>query len=168
MVEAPLLRPEERRRNIFVSPALAGELAGRNLARALPFGAIRENLIGPFVRGEVLTISWTRREQRSSSRRNRHHPQLEKLEGYDEIWVLCQREPRPGWRLSGRFLSKDVLVLLDFRHKDEIGNNYASVSASVIHQWQRLFGCRLPHTGTDISGYVGGTFSDYDELMRSR
>ena len=164
LVEAPLPRDVERRRQVFVTPELAEALKGRTLETGLPPFPIKA-LIGQFVTGGVLTIGWTRRQPRSARNRDRH-PELERLEGNDEIWVLCQRRPRPGWRILGRFIGPDVLALLIARHKNDIGDNYQAAILDTISAWQARFDQLQAHTGSLISDYISGEFYDYDRPTR--
>lgn len=53
-----------------------------------------------FAAGHLVTVS----------RRSAPGVDLEQLEDQDEVWSLCFRRPRPGWRLLGRFLERDVFV----------------------------------------------------------
>jgi len=41
---------------------------------------------------------------------SKQKPDIERLSGLDEAWVMCFRRPLPGWRLFGRFVAKNIFV----------------------------------------------------------
>jgi hypothetical protein len=91
---------------------------------------------------------------RASTRRTNQRPDLERLEGFDEVWALCARRPVPGWRILGRFFDKNVLVLTRAWQKDALVRQYAAASAEVIGDWNELFGDAPPHSSIDLRDYL--------------
>jgi len=65
-------------------------------------------------------------------------PDLERLEGLDEVWALCFRRPRPGWRVFGRFLQRDLFIGLLAYDRVVLngGPTYSTRAAAVAPQWQ--------------------------------
>jgi hypothetical protein len=113
-----------------------------------------ERLIGIFCAGQLITIS-----QKINERR----PDLEKLEGFEEVWCFCLRRPKPGWRLFGRFLQKDHLILLRGWDKHKLFHQYEKASQEVIDDWNDLCGTKVAHSGEWYSGYLSGVIRDVDE-----
>ena len=63
----------------------------------------------------------------------------------------------------GRFIQKDVLVLLCFYHKDEIGNDYHSKCSEVAEAWTQKFGDKQPLRGANLENYLSGSNYDVDQ-----
>jgi hypothetical protein len=84
-------------RRLSVSTEVADLLDGRTQFGNFP-AVEAERMIGIFCAGQYITLSRKKNEVR---------PDLEKLEGFDEVWSFCLRKPVPGWRLLGRFFQKD-------------------------------------------------------------
>jgi hypothetical protein len=117
-------------------------------------------IIGRYMAGHSLVVS---RERRTSKQAKASRAELERLEAMDEIWALCYRQPRPGWRLVGRFMEPNLLALFRACDKRDIGNDYTAVANEVIADWTRRFGSQPPHRGDWISGYLSGSHYDVDE-----
>jgi hypothetical protein len=113
-----------------------------------------ERMIGIFCGGGYLSIS---------RKKNKVRPDLEMLEGLDEIWSFCLRRPRPGWRLLGRFYQKDHLILLRGWDKHKLFNRYEKASEQIIKDWNDLFGTEVAYSGDWYSGYLSGVIRDADE-----
>lgn len=140
-------------RRLSVSTEVADLLDGR--AHPYSFPALEaERMIGIFCAGHYITIS----RKKSNLR-----PDLEMLEGYDEVWSFCLRRPVPGWRLLGRFYQKDHLVLLKGWDKSQLAKQYDKAAADVIDDWRALTGTGVAHSGEWYSGYLGGVIRDADE-----
>jgi hypothetical protein len=144
-------------RQILCPPAIDDQLAGRLGGEFPTVGAAVT--IGWFIAGHVLRVSRKRRHKKQK----KGLPNIEMLEGMDEIWVLCHRKPGSGWRLVGRFLERDVLVVLRVRDKRDIGTDYRPVADEVTEDWKRYFGSQPPCHGDWISGYLSGSHFDADE-----
>ena len=65
----------------------------------------------------------------------------------NEIWALCFRKPGAGWRLVGRFLERDALVIFRIANKADIGIDYAPAATDVEQQWVARFGTQPPASG---------------------
>jgi len=156
IVERNPLRPlGEAVRRLSVSTEVADLLDGRTAFGNFPaFEA--ERMIGIFCGGGYLTIS---------RKKNKVRPDLEKLEGFDEVWSFCLRRPVPGWRLLGRFLQKDHLILLRGWDKHALFDRYKAASEQVIEDWSALFGTKVAHSADWYSGYLGGVIRDADEPL---
>jgi hypothetical protein len=154
----PLRPPPEWKRHILCPPEIDAQLAGRDPKHGLPAIAV-STVIGRFIAGHSLSVS---RKKRHGKWR-KLDVDLERLEGLDEIWVLCYRHPRPGWRIAGRFLEVDVIALFRIYDKRDIGNDYEPVGVDVALDWTRYFGTQPPCSGDWISGYLSGSHFDVDE-----
>jgi hypothetical protein len=147
------------RRTILLPPDLKRKLRGE-IKCDFPHMALA-TLIGQFLIGGAFSVSQKRRDYKIF--RNKKQPILERLEGFDEIWVFCHRKPGAGWRMCGRFLEKDVFVLLDILDKRDIGNNYAPVASNIASQWSHFLPTEAPLSATWISGYLSGSHYDVDQ-----
>jgi hypothetical protein len=145
-------------RGILCPPEVDVRLSGNDPHYGLPSLGVAVT-IGKFVAGRSLTISRKRRGHRWRG----PNIELEQLQGIDEVWVLCFRKPGAGWRLLGRFIEQDALVLFRVKDKRDIGNDYGPAAAEVISDWQARFGDQPPCTGADLSTYLSGTQYNVDE-----
>jgi hypothetical protein len=152
-----LREPEKWVHYILCPPELDLLLRGGHPTHLLPITGVA-GTIGRFISGHALTIS--RRKKVVWSRQN---VDLEQLEGFDEVWLLCYRKPRPGWRLAGRFLERGVLILFEAHDKLLIGNDYSGVAAQIDQMWRQRFGSRAPHSGSSIADYLNGNHHDVDQ-----
>jgi hypothetical protein len=83
----------------------------------------------------------------------RAFPELERLEGLDEAWVMCFRKPRPRWRLLGRFVARDHFVLKNRKL-------YEEAAQRMIGQWRAMFGAIEPFRGDNPAAYLSGVVRD--------
>lgn len=142
-------------RRLSVSESVADLLDGRTEFGQFP--AIEaERLIGIFCAGQLLHIS---------QKKNVLRPDLERLEGFDEVWSFCLRRPKPGWRLLGRFYQKDHLILLRGWDKHKLSGNYDKAAAEVIEDWEAIFGSKKAHSGAWYSDYLSGVIYDVDDPL---
>jgi hypothetical protein len=116
-----------------------------------------ERMIGIFCAGQRISVS---------RRVTKKKPDLECLEGLDEIWALCIRARAlpPGWRLLGRFYDRNVLVLFRAWDKRHLASQYPEAATEIREWWEELFKGRPPHRGKQIADYIGGVFYDVDEI----
>jgi hypothetical protein len=149
-------RPQgEQKRWLLVTPEIHDLFGGKIHAGIFP-DVNTELLVGRYAAGHLLTVS----RQKTTKK-----PDLEQVVGFDEIWALCPRIPKPGWRILGRFYERDVLVLLRPWEKTKLFRNYPQAAADVTVDWIKIFGDRTPHTGTGIGDYLSGVFKDVDETI---
>lgn len=140
-------------RRLSVSTEVADLLDGRTAFGNFP-AVEAEKMIGIFCAGQYITLS---------RKKNKVRPDLEKLEGFDEVWSFCLRRPVPGWRLLGRFIQKDHLILLRGWDKHKLIKQYETASQQIIDDWEALFGTKVSHSGEWYSGYLSGVIRDADE-----
>ena len=90
---------------------------------------------------------------------------FERLEGVGEIWGACFRKPKPGWRLFGRFVAKDTLVLsVGFdRLTLASASNYQSLAVASAQDLNARFPALPTHSGGAAADYIGGLIYDMDE-----
>lgn len=148
----PLKPLADQVRRLYVTKEVSDLLDGKTRFGEFP-NVDAERLIGIFCAGYLLRIS---------RKKNDDAPDLERLEGYDEVWSLCPRKPKPGWRLLGRFLEKDRLVLFRAWDKHQLARNYERAAKEVIEDWERKFDKASPLRGTELSDYVSGVVRDVD------
>lgn len=141
-------------RHVLVTPEIDALLDGHVALGEFPDWEA-ERLIGKFSAGWLVTVSRQRTQKR---------PDLERLEGFHEIWALCPRRPRPGWRILGRFYERGVFVGLRAWPKDRLAGRYGEATAEVVDDWEEIFGSQPAHTGKNLIDYVGpGLFQDVDQ-----
>lgn len=157
----PLRIPNPWVRHILCPPALDAELQGKVPGGKLPAISIAL-IIFKFAAGHALVLSQKKRAKPSSRKRDAAI-ELERLDGFNEIWVLCHRKPGSGQRILGRFLEKDVLVLYRAHDKRDIGNDYSKAVQEVEADWKRDFGTQPPCQGDWVSAYLSGSHYDADE-----
>lgn len=110
-------------------------------------------VMGRFIAGHFITVG----------RRRETDAHFKLLEGVDEVWALCFRKPRPGWRVLGRFLEPDVFVGLREADRHElVGRRYAELASEVVQQWQLRFGPLEPFRSDDLTAYLTGLVRDVD------
>jgi len=94
------------------------------------------------------------------------HPDFEMLEAANGVWVMCCRRPKATqYRFFGRFTAKDEFVILFGRRRNQLaGDGYQAA----IDEFQNMWPVYFPegyHLANDVSGYIGGVFSDVDEAI---
>jgi hypothetical protein len=118
-----------------------------------------DRLIAIFSANWYISVS----KRKVDDRRNkRSKPNLEQLEGFDEVWALCPRKPKPGWRLLGRFYDKNVLILTRAWRKPDIFNRYKEAADEITQDWSELFPTQDPHRGHGWEDYIGEAYHDLD------
>jgi hypothetical protein len=155
LLERAPLRPLSagQKRHLLVTPDINDLLDGRAQFGVFPEVAA-ETLIGIFVAGQFVTVS---------RKVTRAKPDIEQIVGADEVWALCLRRPRPGWRILGRWHQQGVFVALRALEKAHLFRRYPETAREVIDDWQRILGKEPVHTGESAEDYVGGVFRDVDE-----
>jgi hypothetical protein len=150
----PLRPKDEEIGRLYVTPEISRTLKGGNTHLGFPH-LEADRVIGMFVAG------WSYRV----TRRAGVQAELEQLVGLDEVWVLCFRKPRPGFRLMGRFLEQDTFVGLCLYDRHELSTpaKYAAAAARVISEWERIFGTIEPMRSDNLEAYMSGSFRDVDE-----
>ena len=144
----------DRKRRIFVAPEIGALLNGDGAIDAMFPSVEAERVLSSFIAGYLVTLS-----------RKGTKCDLEQLIGLDEVWALCFRKPRPGWRLFGRFVAQDVLVLTKAYDRHELGRkaNYHILAEAVIAEWESRFSDVPPYRASEITGYLTGEVRNVDE-----
>jgi len=146
----PLRSGSERRRWVFVTKEVADKLDNdeHNFPRASA-----ESGIAQFSAGHLVYVSRNRAK-------NTH---LERLVGVDEVWAMCFRRPRPGGRLLGRFIERDVFVGLGAHDRHDLaGANYTFRAREAIALWDEKLNGVNPVRSDDLSQYLSGVYRDVD------
>ena len=154
LVREPLRPFGDPKRYLFVVPQIDALLDGHVLHGVFP-ATTTEKLVGIFSAGQLVTIS------RKITKRK---PDMEQIVGHDEVWALCARTPKPGWRLLGRWYEKDAFIALRAWDKRHLFGKYPEAAQEVIADWEELFDARPPHRGAAIGDYLSGVFRDADEI----
>ncbi len=113
-------------------------------------------IVARYLAGHLMTVS----------RRSAPRVDLEKLENIDEIWALCFRKPKPGWRLFGRFLAQDIFLGLRMYDRNELGSveNYTRLAEETVGDWDARFKGIPPLRSNNLTDYLSGEmYRDVDE-----
>lgn len=153
LVREPLRPPDAIARCLLVTPAIGALLDGNSQYGVFP-QIETERLVGRFVAGHLLTVSRSRTDKR---------PDLERIEGQDEVWALCPRKPPPGWRLLGRFAAPSCLLLLRAWEKRRLFPRYHDACLEVIGDWNKILTNIPPFRASSIEEYLGGVLRNADE-----
>ena len=113
-----------------------------------------EVLIRSYCVGSLLTVSF---------KKNKYRPDIERLADYDEVWALCARNPKPGWRLLGRFVRPDWFIGLAAWSKNDLFKRYDEAASDVNKRWREIFGSQEPWRGNRPADYLTGALRDVDE-----
>jgi hypothetical protein len=150
----PLISAPGLKRRVFVASDVA-ELLQKDGADPVMFNWVEANrILSEFVLGRTVSVSF--RSKRA---------ELEKLEGVDEIWACCIRKPKPGWRLFGRFIAQDCLVVMMARDRHDLGTRakYQTTAETVIVEWNNILPNVPPYSASKLSAYISGVVRNVDE-----
>jgi hypothetical protein len=151
---APPIPTISLKRRVFVAADVA-KLLHKDGAIDVMFNWTEANrILSDFVLGRAVSVSF-------KSRRT----ELEKLEDVEEIWACCVRKPRPGWRLFGRFVGQDCLVLMMAHDRHALGSKtqYQAMAETVVSEWNRILPNVSPYSASKLSGYISGVVRNADE-----
>ena len=155
LLRRPPDRPqmEDHKREFFFHPELAPLFKGLTSRQ---FPALEwEKLIGTFCAGWSLTVSF---------KFTRKKPDMERLASFDEVWALCPRKPKPGWRVFGRFVQPGCFVALSAWSKVELFERYDEAATDVISRWRGIFAEQEPYRGRVASDYLTGVCRNVDQI----
>ena len=143
-------------RHLYVTPAIGALLDGEGASLGFPTPEAL-SITDRFMAGYLMVCSLT-----VETNPKRARPDLERLVGMDEAWVMCFRRPRPGWRLFGRFIGQGRLVVLRAHDRHELKGQsvYEAKAAQMIRDWSALFDGENPLSGANVEEYVGGVVND--------
>ena len=148
LVEFGLPRAQVKRlRHFFVTGDIDDLLTGKIQANP-EFPCVNADFeIGKFVRGYIIGVS----------RKHQSKCELKWLQGSDEVWVYCFRDPKPGWRLFGRFIGKNIFVGLHCVSREEAGDliQYTKQSRIMVDKWNAIFPNESPFIGNSFADYLG-------------
>jgi hypothetical protein len=142
------------KRRVFVASNVA-KLLQKHGADPIMFNWVEANrILSEFVLGRMVSVSF--RSKRA---------ELEKLEGIDEVWACCIRKPKPGWRLFGRFVAQDCLVVMMAHDRHDLGSRaeYQTVAETAIAEWNMIMPDVSPFSASKLSGYISGVVRNADE-----
>jgi hypothetical protein len=108
-------------------------------------------VLGFFLAGQGVSVSLQYKEGAL--------PALERLDGLiDEVWAMCFRKPRPGWRVLGRFIEKGTFIGLRAYRRSQLPTTekYSLAAYETIKDWETMFGGVGPHRGQSPADYLGG------------
>lgn len=70
--------------------------------------------------------------------------------------------------MLGRFLDKDIFVILIILNKNDTGNDYIPFAKQLEVIWDEYLGKKPPLTGDTIEDYMSGVHYNGDELSRRK
>ncbi len=144
-------------RHLLVTPEIADHLDGKHSNMGFP-DAEADHVIGYYLAGYVVRTALTYKEKAN--------PELERLDGLiDDVWAMCFRKPRPGWRLLGRFIEKGTFIGLRTLPRSTLGNpeKYFLAAHQVIADWEAMLGAVVPLRARTIEEYLGGVWIDAND-----
>ena len=155
LVEHQLLKPlgeGDKKRWLFVTNELEELLRGESDSSFPSAGA--DNIIARFCKGLIVSVS---RKATSVT------ADFKWLQDHDQAWVLILDEPRPGWRMFGRFARKNVFVGLSClpRHDCAPWQMYQQRATDMISDWQSRFPVE-PLRSNRYNDYFSDPFWDKD------
>jgi hypothetical protein len=149
---------------LLVTQEIADLLDGERVSSGFP-DAVADVVVGKFLAGQSVTASvrWLALPN-AYRKRFEKNLEFERLEGIDEVWAVCFRKPKPGWRLFGRFLQPDVFAAIAAHDRRDLApaSKYAERALQAIEQWNKL-GLPAPHRGTKVGDYLDGAIFDVDK-----
>ena len=83
----------------------------------------------------------------------------------EEIWEIRVTQPRPQWRLFGRFAEPDTLILTGFFTRGHLGDKgseaWREAMADCAERWEALFPNHAPYSAASIHDYVTENCDDF-------
>jgi hypothetical protein len=143
-------------RHLYVARAIADLIDGSDPETRFP--SVEATVVTDrYMAGHLMIVSLTEARNPPKSR-----PDLERLEGLDEMWVMCFRRPRPGWRLLGRFLAERHFVAVRAYDRHDLGGkmSYEAKAKAMVADWDALFPGTPPFRADTVEDYVGGVWRD--------
>jgi hypothetical protein len=137
----------KRIRRVFVTQEINDVISGRSRSMPAFPSDHADLLLGTFVDGLIVGAS--------SSHQGRG--ELKWLQNIDETWVFAFRQPAPGWRLFGRFASKNTFVGLRLVPREDAGGlaDYAQRAREMHQIWDQHFPGEKPFRASRIDEYLG-------------
>jgi hypothetical protein len=129
-------------------------LDGTNSHRGFPDWEA-DFVLGVFIAGHAIKVAL--------ASATRGQPELERLDGLiDDVWAMCFRRPKPGWRLLGRFMERDTFIGLRAYPRSRIGTTerYSLAAYGVIADWEKIFDHVEALRGRSIGDYLSGVYVD--------
>jgi hypothetical protein len=120
-------------RHLLVTPRIADLLDGKHIGTGFP-DVMADLVNARYLAGHLIRISLTYRKGAK--------PDLERLDGLiDDVWALCYRTPRPGWRPLGRFIEPGTFIALRAYDRHQLGGTrrYSAAAYDTIEDWDTLF-----------------------------
>lgn len=139
---------------IFVTQEIATVLEGKGSVAGFP-EAEASAVNDRFMVGHVISLSLERSKTAV----------LKKVDGVHAVWSLAYRRPKPGWRLLGRFLEKDVFVGLRLSSRTTLGRDLTAFTESardVVADWQILLPGLDPEDSADADQILSPLYWDLD------
>lgn len=155
-------RPGEQKRSLLTTPKIDGLLDG-NPPHATLAPRLADLLIADFCAGYLVAVS--ARKPRTSREKKKKRPSFERLEGFDEIWVMCDRSLPPGWRVLGRFVEAGVFVALRAYPKEDISSDYQKEAKEVLEIWNDVLRGVAPFRSDAIEAYFKGNARNLDDQV---
>ena len=143
-------------RHLYVTPEIADILDDADPEKGFP--SVEATIITDrYMIGHLMVVSFTAKTDPPKS-----WPDLERMENLDEVWVMCFRKPKPGWRLLGRFFAENHFVALRAYDRHELQGNatYEAKAEEMIADWGVLFPGTDPHRANAAEEYVTGLCHD--------
>jgi hypothetical protein len=165
LISREALRPlGEQKRMLLVTQEIADLLDGERISSGFP-DATADVVVGKFLAGQSVAASvrWLSLPKQYRKRFEKNL-EFERLENLEEVWAICFRKPKPGWRVLGRFLERDVFAAIAAYDRHDLAPEakYGERARQTIERWNKL-GLPEPHRGERLGDYLDGVYFDVDE-----
>jgi len=90
---------------------------------------------------------------------------LKKIDNADAVWSFAYRKPRPGWRLIGRFMERDVFIGLSLKSRSFLGHResaFTEEACAAVEAWNRLLPGLDPVRSDDVEELLSPLVWDLD------
>lgn len=145
---------QAKRRIMLVTRDIADALDGTSAPSGFPdAGAATIN--DRYMIGHMISMSRTRSRDAV----------LKQIEGADAVWSFAYRTPKPGWRLLGRFLERDVFVGLSLQSRGFLGrvrDAFTDEAGAVVRSWEHLLPGLDPVRSRAFNDHLTDPIWDFD------
>jgi hypothetical protein len=155
ILRKPLAMRGDPKRKLYVTPYIDSMLDGKQWATCFPH-PFADDLVATYIAGWTVTASPSGDPDIKAD--------FKRVRNVDDVWALCFRKPKPGWRALGRFLGRDEFVAVSIHDRHDLaGKRYEEKAREAIVAWHSLLGPTQPVRSADLDDYLGPVVRNEDE-----